>query len=378
MPAPIPFNRPTHVAGADAAVAAVLAGDSWSADGPAADRCTAILEARLGSGPVTLTSSCSAALEMSALLLDLEPDDEVVVPAFTYPTTAAVFALRGARPVFADIDPSTLVVDLDHVEALVTPRTKALAVVHYGGVAPDMERVDALAAAHGLAVVEDLAHGPFARWRDRPLGSFGRLAVLSFHETKNFTCGEGGALVVNDDAFVEAAAVLHHKGTDRRRFERGEVPRYSWVAPASNYGLAEPLAAILAEQLAHADTVQATRAAIWHRYRDGLAGWARANDVQLPVVPSESQISHHSFHLVLPSPEQRDELISHLAEHEIHAVFHYTPLNLSPMGRALGAEPGACPVTESVAGRLVRLPFYTGLGDGEQARVLEAVCALTW
>jgi dTDP-4-amino-4,6-dideoxygalactose transaminase len=374
----IPFNRPTRVDGTERAVAEVLQGDEWSADGPFTRRCSELLGGRFDGAAIVMTSSCSAALEMTGLLLGLGPGDEVIVPTFTFPTTAAAYALRGARPIFADIDPHTLVLDLDHVEELISPATKAVVVVHYGGVSPAMDRLASIVDAHDLSLVEDLAHGPFARWRGRPLGSFGRLATLSFHETKNFTCGEGGALVVNDESLVEPAEVLRDKGTDRQRVERGEASRYSWVAGASNYGLAEPLAAILATQLEQADTVQRRRAAIWERYRDGLGEWADAHGVRLPEVPDGAAISHHLFHLVLPSKANRDELITALRRDGIHAVFHYTPLHASPMGQSLGGKVGQCPVAEDVSDRLVRLPFSTGLEPDDQARVLDAVRALDW
>jgi dTDP-4-amino-4,6-dideoxygalactose transaminase len=336
-------------------------------------RCQELLGRRHNGRPVLLTTSCTHALELTALLLGVGAGDEVIVPSFTFVSTANAFALRGARPVFVDIRPDTLNLDEAQLEDLVTPRTRAIVAVHYGGVACEMDAVCRIAERHGLAVIEDNAHGLFGRYFGRDLGTFGCLATLSFHHTKNVTCGEGGALVVNDVALVERAEMIRDKGTDRARFYRGEVERYSWQVLGSSFVLSDVLAAVLLAQLEGGATIQAKRHAIWTRYRDGLTDWANGQGVQLPVVPLHCEHPAHLFHLVLPSAGDRARVIDHLASRDIEATWHYTALHSSAMGRRVGSTPLGCPVAEAVASRLVRLPFYTNLSEGDQDRVIEAV-----
>jgi dTDP-4-amino-4,6-dideoxygalactose transaminase len=369
----IPFNRPTHVDRESHYLADVLSSGHWSGDGAYTRRCHEQLEARLGVPKALLTTSCTHALEMAALLLDLQAGDEVIVPTFTFVSMVNAFVLRGARPVFADIRADTFNLDPQQLDALITPRTKAIIIVHYGGVACDMDRIGAIAARHGVPLVEDNAHGLFGGYRGRPLGTFGRLATLSFHETKNITCGEGGALLVNDPALLPRAEILREKGTNRSQFFRGQVDKYRWIDVGSSYLPSDLLAAILLAQLEAADGVQASRRRIWERYAALLAEWAAARDVRLPIVPPECEPAYHMFPLLMPNESSRDALIAHLRAQGMLAVFHYLPLHASPMGGRFGGRTGQCPVAEDVSRRLLRLPFFTNMTTDEQDRVIDAV-----
>lgn len=373
----IPFNRATLTGRELDYIARAVAAGHISGDGPFTRACHAILESAVGARRALLTTSCTHALEMAGLLLEVQPGDEVIVPSFTFVSCVNAFVLRGAVPVFADIRPDTLNIDESGLEALITPRTVAIVVVHYAGVACDMDRIGVVAARAGVPVIEDNAHGLFGAWRGRPLGTFGTLATLSFHETKNFTCGEGGALLVNDTALVERAEIIREKGTNRSRFFRGQVDKYTWVDVGSSYLPSDVLAAFLLAQLEHRAEVQATRRRIWETYATALGPWAAASDVQLPVVPPECEQSYHIFYLLMPTLEARQALIAALRADGIMAVFHYLPLHLSKMGTRYGGHPGQCPVTESVSDRLVRLPLFSGLSPAEQDEIIGAVCAFT-
>lgn len=375
-PAPtrgIPFNRVALTGNELVYIQQVVEQGQIAGNGSFTRRCEAVLEQVLGCPRALLTTSCTHALEMAAMLLDLAPGDEVVVPTFTFVSTANAFVLHGARPVFADIRPDTLNIDEAQLPSLVTPRTRAVVPVHYAGVGCEMDAIGEIARAHSLAVVEDNAHGLFGTYRGRPLGTFGATATQSFHATKNLTCGEGGALIINDGSLVERAEILREKGTDRSRFFRGEVDKYSWVDIGSSYPPSEILAAFLLAQLEERRAVQARRQEIWESYRAGLAGWAAENGVMLPVVPDHCGVAFHMFQIVLPEASAQGRLIAHLAQHDILGVFHYVPLHLSKMGRHFGGRPGQCPVGESVSTRLVRLPFYNSMTSGEHDRVIEAV-----
>lgn len=372
---PVPFNRPTTSARSMENVAEALATHQMAGDGPFTVACQRALEARVGGAKTLLTPSCTHALEMTALLLDVGPGDEVLMPSFTFVSTANAFVLRGARPVFVDIDPHTGNLDPDDLERKVGPASRAVVVVHYAGIACDMDRIGAIAAAHDLAVVEDNAHGLFGTWKGRPLGSLGTMATLSFHETKNVTCGEGGALVLSDPALVQRAEIIREKGTNRSQFVRGEVNRYAWMDIGSSYLLSDILAAVLAAQLDEADDIQAVRRRVWTHYREALAEWADAHGCELPFVPEWSGPAWHSFHLLLPDSAARDGLISHLRDRGIGAPFHYLPLHLSAMGRRFGGVEGDCPVTESFSGRLIRLPLHHSLTDDEVGSVVAGVQA---
>jgi dTDP-4-amino-4,6-dideoxygalactose transaminase len=373
----IPFNRPTRATADLSYIREALGSGHLSGDGPFARRCQGLLEGALGVPRVLLTTSCTHALEMAALLLDIKPGDEIVVPSFTFVSTVNAFVLRGARPVFVDIRPDTLNLDERCIEAALTPRTRAIVVVHYAGVGCDMDAIGAVARRAGVPIVEDNAHGLFGRYRGRPLGAFGCLAALSFHETKNFNCGEGGAIVLNDPTLIERAEIIREKGTNRSRFFRGEVDKYTWVDVGSSYLPSEVLAAMLTAQLEDRDRIQDRRRRLWERYREGLAGWAVASGVRMPFVPVECESSFHMFHLSMPSLEARTALIAHLKQQGILAVFHYLPLHTSPIARKLGADRWACPVTEQVSDRLVRLPFFTDMTDDEQTDVIDAVRSFT-
>jgi len=369
----IPFNRPCLVGNEYKYIAQAIADGHASGDGPFTRRCHELLERELGVGRVLLTTSCTHALEMAALLLDCGPEDEVIVPSFTFVSTANAFALRGARLVFADIRRDTLNLDESRLEPLITARTKAIVVVHYAGVPCEMDTILSIAARRGIQVVEDNAHGLFSRYKGTYTGTLGCLATQSFHETKNFTCGEGGALIINDPALVERALVIREKGTNRSRFFRGEVDKYTWVDLGSSYLPSDLLAAFLYAQLEGTEKVQEKRRRVWERYYESLSDWADDNDVILPVVPSECEQAYHMFYLLLPSAEHREAVISHLKARSILSVFHYSPLHLSEAGRSFAARPSNCPVTEEVSDRLLRLPFYNDLGESEQGQVTTAV-----
>jgi len=369
----IPFNRPSFVGKELHYISQAIHGLHASGNGYFTKQCQEFLERMVGSPSVLLTTSCTDALEMSAILLNIEPGDEVIVPSFTFVSTANAFALRGATLVFVDVRPDTLNMDELQLERLITSKTKAIVPVHYGGVGCEMDIICDIATRHNVAVVEDNAHGLFGSYRGRNLGTFGSLATLSFHETKNVSCGEGGALLVNDPEHIERAEIIWEKGTNRSRFLRGQVDKYTWVDVGSSFLPSDILAAFLFAQLESRDWIQSRRQRIWKRYEDDLQDWARSHDVGLPAVPEHCQQSYHLFYLVLPSGESRDALIDHLKSQGILSVFHYLPLHLSPMGRQFGGRVGDCPVTEHISERLVRLPFYNDMSDEDQARVIKAV-----
>ena len=371
----VPFNRPSFAGNEQAYMAQAIANGHISGDGPFTRQCHALLEREIGCAKALLTTSCTHALEMTGLLLDLQPGDEVIVPSFTFVSTVNAYVLRGARPVFCDVRPDTLNIDERQIEQLISPRTRAIAVVHYAGVGCEMDTIMAIGRRHGIPVIEDNAHGLFGAYREQQLGTIGALATLSFHETKNFTCGEGGALLINDRQYSERAEIIREKGTNRSRFFRGQVDKYTWVDVGSSYLPSDTLAAFLLAQLEARATIQEKRRQIWQRYADGLQGWAQANDVRLPVVPPHCQQAYHMFYLLLPTLEVRQRLIAFLKDRGILSVFHYLPLHLSDMGRQFGGRVGSCPVTEDVSDRLLRLPFYNALAPAEQQYVIESIAA---
>jgi len=310
---------------------------------------------------------------MAALLLRIQPGDEVILPDFTFVSTVNAFVLRGARPVFVDIRPDTLNLDETCLEAAITERTRAIVPVHYAGVGCEMDTILQIARRHGLPVVEDNAHGLFGRYKGRYLGTFGVLATQSFHETKNFTCGEGGALLVNDPAYTERAEIIREKGTNRSRFFRGQVDKYTWVDIGSSYLLADSLAAFLYAQFEQRENIQARRREMWEFYARSLADWGAENGVRLPFVPEHVQQPWHMFYLLLPDLETRTRFIAHLRGQEVESVFHYLPLHLSDMGKGFGGKPGDFPVTERVSDQLVRLPFHNSLSGSDLEYVAEAI-----
>lgn len=369
----IPFNRPSFAGAEQSYIAEAIAKSFISGDGDFTRACHQLLERELGVAKVLLTTSCTHALEMAALLLDVGPGDEVIVPSFTFVSTASAFALRGARPVFVDVRPDTLNIDERLIAQKITPRTKAIVPVHYAGVACAMDEIQRIAQAHNIAIVEDNAHGLFGRYRGKPLGTFGSLATQSFHETKNFTCGEGGALLINDPQLIDRAEIIREKGTDRSRFFRGQVDKYTWVDLGSSYLPSDILAAFLYAQLESKDTIQAKRRQVWETYEQDLRDWAAQHGVATPSIPSGCEQPYHMYYLLLPSMPVRQRLIDHLRERNIFALFHYLPLHLSEIGRRLGGKPGDCPVTEDVSDRLLRLPFFNKLTEAEQTRVIEGL-----
>ncbi len=370
---PIPFNRPALAGDELAYVQQAVAAGHLSGDGGFSRKCHLWLERELGAARALLTTSCTHALEMAALLLEIAPGDEVILPSFTFVSTANAFVLRGARPVFADIRPDTLNLDESRLEKLITPKTRAIVVVHYAGVGCEMDPIMEIAGRHGVPVVEDNAHGLFGSYRGRALGTFGRLSTLSFHETKNVTCGEGGALLLNDPRLAERAEILREKGTNRSQFFRGQVDKYSWVDIGSSYLPADILAAFLLAQLEAGERIQRERRRVWDHYFLHLQGWAESHRVKLPAIPPHCRHPYHLFHMLLPSGDGRDRLIRHLKAANIQAVFHYLPLHLSPMGRRFGGREGQCPVTEGASERLLRLPFFGSLTEEELQRVVESV-----
>jgi len=372
-PLRVPFNRAVLAGNELRYMKEALASMHISGSGPFTEKAETFLEGLLGVPSVLLTTSCTHALEMSGLLLELEPGDEVIVPSYTFVSTVNAFVLRGVRPVFVDIRPDTLNIDEQQLESAFTPRTRAIVVVHYAGVGCEMDAINAAARERSVPVIEDNAHGLFGKYKNRWLGSMGVMATLSFHETKNFTCGEGGALMVNDPALIERAEFIREKGTNRGQFFRGEVDKYTWVDVGSSYIPSDLLAAFLMAQLECWEETQRKRKRIWAFYNDQLKVWAAEHEVCLPFVPPGCEHPYHMFYLILSTPEQRAELIQGLRARGILSVFHYLPLHLSPMGRRYGYGKGAFPVTERVSERLVRLPFYNDLDEATQADICGAI-----
>ncbi len=369
----IPFNRANLTGNEFRYIFQALENGHISGDGQFTKKCHEFLEKELGASKVLLTTSCTDALEMAALLLDIQPGDEVIAPSFTFVSTINAFVLRGARPVFCDIRTDTLNIDEKKLESLITSRTKAIVAVHYAGVGCEMDSILALGKRHGIAVVEDNAHGLFGKFKGKHLGTFGCLATQSFHETKNFTCGEGGALLINDPRYFERAEVIREKGTNRNRFFRGQIDKYTWVDLGSSYLPSDVLAAFLFAQLECRDQIQSRRRRIWKYYRERLEEWSGRNGVRLPFVPEYCEQPWHMFYMLMPSFKARQTLIAHLKAREIVSVFHYLPLHLSEMGRRWGGKEGDCPVTERMSDCVIRLPFYNCLNEADQEQVVAAV-----
>jgi dTDP-4-amino-4,6-dideoxygalactose transaminase len=369
----IPFNKPCFEGKELIYIAEAINNGLISGDGQFTKRCHTFLEEQLGVPKVLLTTSCTHALEMAAILLNIEAGDEVIVPSFTFVSTVNAFVLHKAKPVFIDIRADTLNMDETQLEGLITPRTKAILPVHYAGVGCEMDTILEIASRHNIPVVEDNAHGLFGKYKGKFLGTFGCMATQSFHETKNFTCGEGGALLINDPTYIERAEIIREKGTNRSRFFRGEVDKYTWVDVGSSYLPSDILAGFLYAQLEAKDHIQEHRQRIWEYYYTHLKDWAGKHDVALPTIPEHCEQPYHMFYMVMPSYEDRQALIAHLRSRGILAVFHYLPLHLSDMGARFGAERGDCPITESISDRLIRLPFYNKLTQSEQEIVVDAI-----
>lgn len=369
----IPFNKP-FIAGKELYyIAQAVTFGNIGGDGHFTKACSRLLEERFGISKVLLTPSCTAALEMAALLCDLQPGDEVIMPSYTFVSTASAFVREGARPVFVDIRPDTLNLDERLIEAAITDRTRAIVPVHYAGVACEMDAIMEIARRHDLIVVEDAAQGVNAFYKNRALGSIGHLGCYSFHETKNYICGEGGALCINDDRFRERAEILRDKGTNRQKFFRGEVDKYTWVDVGSSYVISEICCAFLYGQLELLDEIAARRRAIYQRYAEMLQPLEDREWLRLPRVPDHCTTNYHLFYVLLPSAEARDGLLEYLRQRGIHAVFHYIPLHTSPMGQTFGYRAGDLPVTEDLAARLLRVPFFYEITPSEQQQVVEAI-----
>jgi dTDP-4-amino-4,6-dideoxygalactose transaminase len=339
-------------------------------------KCQSLLEDTLGVQKALISTSCTHALEMAAILLNIQPNDEVIIPAFTFVSTANAFALRGARPVFCDIKPDTLNLDESKLKSLITNRTRAIVVVHYAGVGCEMDKILEIANLHEITVVEDNAHGLFGKYRGRWLGTFGCLTTQSFHETKNITCGEGGALLINNEKFIERAEIIREKGTDRTRFFRGQVDKYSWVDIGSSYVMSDILAAFLYGQLEKWQEIQKKRKKIWKRYNEELSDWAEQNGVRRPIVPKHCEQAYHMYYLLMPSGECRSKFIAQLKDKGVMAVFHYLPLNSSRFALQMvkkGWQKFQCPITEDVSKRIVRLPFYADLSEDDQTSVIDSI-----
>lgn len=370
----IPFNRP-YLAGTEPAnLTQAMARGHLSGDGPFTRQCHQWLEQHAGGGKALLTHSCTAALEMAAILSGVGPGDEVILPSYTFVSTASAFVLRGAVPVFVDVRADTLNLDESQVESAITSRTRAIVPVHYAGVSCAMDEILAIAGRHQLLVVEDAAQGVMSTYRGRPLGALGTLGAYSFHETKNVIAGEGGALLINDAALVGRAEIIREKGTNRSQFFRGQVDKYTWVDLGSSYLPGEMVAAFLAAQLAEAGNITARRIALWDRYHAAFESLEHAGRLRRPVVPVDCAHNAHMYYLLLPSLGVRTAFIEHMKAHDIQCVFHYVPLHSAPYGRRVGRTAGSMRVTDDIADRLVRLPLWVGL-DEHIDRVIDAAHA---
>lgn len=369
----IPFNRPSIQGSELQHMAQAVANGHTSADGPYSALAAALLAEEVGARQVLLTTSCTAALEMSAMLLDVGPGDTVVVPSFGFVTTALAYARQGARILFCDIERITFGLDPAHLDELMDDSVRAVVVIHYSGVACDLDSIRTVMERWPRAeLVEDNAHGLFGRYRDRPLGSFGRFATLSFHETKNFICGEGGALIVNDERDIERADVVYHKGTDRRAYLLGAVDKYTWQDTGSSFGLSDVLAAYLYGQLEERSRILGQRRRVFDRYQAGLGSIAERFNVRLPAIPDDREQAYHMFPVLLADRAERDRVLRSMVSTGIHGTFHYVPLHSSPGGRRVAARATSCPVADEISGRLLRLPFFTDLADADIDRVVEA------
>jgi dTDP-4-amino-4,6-dideoxygalactose transaminase len=373
----IPFNQPDINELECELMLAAITNRHVSGNGVFTQKTEAVLQRLLGTSRALLTTSCTHALEMSALLCNLSPGDEVIVPSYTFVSTASAFAMFGAKPVFVDSRKDTLNIDAALIERAVTSRTRAICVVHYGGVACEMEAITEIASRHNLILIEDNAHGLFAKCHGRYLGTFGSMATQSFHETKNITCGEGGALLINDERLVERAEILREKGTNRSKFLRGQVDKYTWVDIGSSWVLSDLLAAILWGQLQRADNIHSQRVETWNRYHRELAAWADKHGVLRPFVPAGCEHVGHVYHLRFQTGDQRTRFIEHMKQRDVSCVFHYQPLHVSPVGQRFGGHAGQCPVSEHAGECLVRLPLYNTLSETDQSRVIEALLAFT-
>ncbi len=367
----IPFNIPYLTGRESEYMKESIESGNIVGDAEYTRKCERLLEGTFNTKRILLTNSCTDALEMASLLIDLKPGDEVIVPAYTFVSTVNAFILRGAKPVFVDIREDTLNLDETKIEEKITDRTKAIFPVHYAGVACEMDAIMDIAKRYNLSVVEDAAQGVNAKYNDRYLGTIGDLGTYSFHGTKNYTCGEGGAIVINRSDLMERAEIIREKGTNRSKFIRGEVDKYTWVDIGSSYLLSDILAAFLYAQLENLEEIKAKRRRIFEFYYENLKNLEAAGRLRLPIIPGKCETNYHMFYILLPSEEERDSLMENLRSVGIQAVFHYIPLHNSPMGIKFGYKSGDLPVTESLSGRLLRLPFYPHLEMEKQRFVIK-------
>lgn len=371
----IPFNKPYMTGKELHRIAEAKFGNMLAGDGPFTKQCHLWLEQRTGCAKALLTHSCTAALEMAALLLDIQPGDEIIMPSFTFVSTANAFVLRGGVPVFVDIREDTLNLDERLIEAAITPRTRAIVPVHYAGVACEMDSIMAIARQHGLKVVEDAAQGVMSSYKGRPLGGIGDLGAYSFHETKNVISGEGGALLVNDAKLAMRAEIIREKGTDRSRFFRGEVDKYTWQEVGSSFLPGELIAAFLSAQLEAAEAITAERLAIWTRYHEMMQPLENAGLIRRPLIPEDCQHNAHMYYVLLAPGIDRQSVLGEFRRNEIFPVFHYVPLHSSPAGRRYGRVAGSMDMTDNLSERLIRLPFWIGLSGDAQQRVADTLAS---
>lgn len=369
----ISFNVPPYVGTENQYIAQAIANRKICGDGTFTKRCSAWLEEKTGTSKALLTTSCTHATEMAALLADIHPGDEVIMPSYTFVSTADAFVLRGAVAVFVDIRPDTMNIDETLIESAITSKTKAIVPVHYAGVACEMDTIMAIAKAHNLVVIEDAAQGVMSTYKGKPLGTIGDYGCYSFHETKNYSMGEGGALLIKDPSNVERAEIIREKGTNRSKFFRGQIDKYTWVAAGSSYLPSELNAAYLYAQLEQAQKIFDDRMRAWNRYYEGLKPLEEAGHLSLPIVPNECQHNAHMFYIKVKDLEERTALISYLKARHIHTVFHYIPLHSSPAGKVLGRFHGEDRFTTKESERLLRLPMYYGLKDEDVDTVLNAL-----
>ena len=369
----IPFNRPPEASRELEYLGEVLRTRRLGGGGKFTRGCETWLEASIGSPRALLTTSCTAALEMAAMLAGVGPGDEIIMPSFTFPSTANAFVLRGATPVFVDIREDTLCIDEAAIEDAINEHTRAIVPMHYGGVGAEMGRIMEIAKARGLIVIEDAAQALCAGHDGRPLGSFGDLAALSFHESKNIVCGEGGALLINDPSHIERAVIIRDKGTDRQKFFDRQVDKYTWVDIGSSYTPSEMLSAFLLAQLEEAEAITARRRVAWNRYHAMLEDMEEAGALRRPIIPPAAEHSAHIYYVLVPTAEQRSLALTRLAELEISATFHYSPLHAAAAGRRFGKVSGSLKNTEELAPRLIRLPLYADITPEDQMRVVEAL-----
>ena len=369
----IPFNRPFIIGNELEYISQAVLGGHIAGDGVFTKKCHDLLEKKFGTRKVLLTTSCTAALEMAAILCEVGPGDEVILPSFTFVSTANAFYMRGAKLVFVDIRPDTLNIDENKIEKAITQRTKVIVPVHYGGVGCEMNQVMDIAQKHKLYVVEDAAHAMNSTYKKKYLGTIGHLGCYSFHETKNCICGEGGALAVNDETFIERAEIIREKGTNRSKFFRGEIDKYTWVDIGSSYLPSDLLAAFLYAQLEHMTQIDRRRRKIFDYYHQCLGDLADKDVLRLPIIPPECHAGSHLFYMILKDEITRNSLLKHLRSNGIWAVFHYLPLHLSRIGRSMGYSDGQLPVTEIASSRLLRLPLYYELQKEDQDRIIECI-----